>query len=87
MRNEDGELMVFYRATLITAATTGHKPTFELQLPNHPSMEEGIIRELLYHTTFQAFVDEDVNSELAVCPSMKKRITKAEWEKEKVIVV
>ena len=79
--------MIFYRATLITAATTGHKPTFELQLPNHPSMEEGIIRELLYHTTFQAFVDEDVNSELAVCPSMKKRITKAEWEKEKVIVV
>jgi len=51
-------------------------------------MEEDIARELLYHTTFpQAFVDEDVNSELAVSPSLKKRVMKAEWEKGEVGVV
>ena len=87
--DEDRELMVWYRAILITVATIGYKrkPTFEVQPQNHPPMEERIARELLYHTTFrQALIDEGVNPELAVSPSLKNRIReriRAESEKEK----
>lgn len=72
---------------LIAVATIGYKrkPTFEVQPPNHPPMDERIARELLYHTTFhQAFIDEGLNPELAVSPSLKKRVRdrmKGEWEK------
>ena len=90
MRDVDKwEIDGLYRAILITVATIGYKrkPTFEVQPPNHPSMEERIARELLHHITFrQALVDEGVNPELAVSPSLKKCVRDriaAEWEKER----
>jgi len=54
---------------LIDVATIGYarRPTFEIQPPNSPTMEERIASALLLHPTFrQAFIEEGMNPELSV---------------------
>jgi len=67
-------------AILIDVATIGYArpPTFELQPPNSPTMEERIAYALLLHPTFrQAFIDEGMNAELSV-GSILRRIKERE---------
>jgi hypothetical protein len=71
-------------AILIRVATIGYArvPTFEVQLPNAPTMEERIAHSLLTHPTFrQAYIDEGMNPELAV-GSVLKPIQEGQARKE-----
>lgn len=73
-------LTCYYRSMLINVAIVGYgrQPTYEVQPPNCPSMEERIARELVNHPIFrEAYVEEGLNPELAV-GSVLKRIQERE---------
>jgi hypothetical protein len=73
-------------AILIDVATIGYArpPTFELQPPNSPTMEERIAYALLLHPTFrQAFIDEGMNAELSVGSVLKRIKGREQAEKGK----
>jgi coenzyme A diphosphatase NUDT7 len=62
-------------------------PTFEVQPPNAPTLEERIAHSLLTHPTFrQAYIEEGMNPELAVGGVLARiQEGKAKKENEKLV--